>query len=240
MARETRVTEMIAPARPGDDECQSVIIRPLPKIVILWPLLMCALVCLLGMYLSPADARGWGRAFQTVLFLNLFIMAFDFNGVAAIALGAVAAVLVLAASLIEYQFYDYLPRLAGWLDRASPAANAWFYGLTAAGLLVIFAGVWLIYRHFNYWEVTHNELVHHVGVRDAVRSYPTQRLRMQKEIPDVFEFWLLGSGRLVLYPDGVPEAIVLENVRHINRVEAQIQALLQVIRVEDTTPVRAG
>ncbi len=231
MTKSTRITEMTPSER--DEPCQSVVIRPMPKVVLFWPTLLVALLCTMGMYLSPEFERGWGRTFLLVLFLNFLIMAFDFSPVAAIALTSVVSVLILTAVLTEYQVYDYLPVAANWLDHASPTANIWFYGLVAAGLIVTYASVWLVYRHFNYWEVTHNEIVHHVGVGDAVRRYPTQRLSTQKEITDVFELWLLRSGRLVLYADGVPEAIVLENVRNINDVEQRVQEMLQVIRVED-------
>lgn len=236
MAITTRVTHLDTAEEPAGDQCQNVVIRPLPKIVLFWPLLVCALLCTLGMYLSPEFARGWGRIFSTVFFLNVFVMAFDFTAVAAMALIFFVAVVGLLAALVEYQWYDYLPHVASWLDRASPEANTWFYGLTAVGLIVVFAGIWLVTSRFNYWEVTHNEIVHHIGVRDEVRRYSTEHLRMQKEITDVFELALLGSGRLVFYAAGMQEAIVLENVRRINQVEASIQELLQAIRVEDTTP----
>lgn len=239
MAIATRVTELTRPDEPPGDQCERVIIRPLPKIALFWPVLVCALLCTLGMYLSPEYARGWGRTFQTVFFLNVFVMAFDFTAVAAMALIMFVVAVGLLASLVEYRLYDYLPLLAGWLDEMSPRANIWFYALIATGLVIVFAGIWLVSSRFNYWEVTHNEIVHHVGVRDEVRRYSTEHLRMQKEITDVFELALLRSGRLVFYAAGMQEAIVLENVRGINGIELRIQELLQAIRVEDTTPETA-
>ncbi|MBA3643544.1 MAG: hypothetical protein H0W59_05695, partial [Chloroflexia bacterium] len=61
--------------------------------------------------------------------------------------------------------------------------------------------------------------------------YPAPGLELQKEITDVFEFLLFGSGRLVIQPTKGP-AIVLENVFRINDKERRIQALLDAINVE--------
>ena len=44
-------------------------------------------------------------------------------------------------------------------------------------------------------------------------------LKFDKEIPDVLEFAMLGSGRLVLHVPNVNKALVLENVIFINNKE---------------------
>ena len=52
-----------------------------------------------------------------------------------------------------------------------------------------------------------------------------------KVINDVFEFLLLGSGRIVLYPASEREPIVLENVLNVNKAENSIKKLLSALKV---------
>ena len=43
-----------------------------------------------------------------------------------------------------------------------------------------------------------NEILHHHGPLSDLERFPTMNLKFDKEIPDVLEYALLGSGRLVL------------------------------------------
>ena len=56
-------------------------------------------------------------------------------------------------------------------------------------------------------------------------------MRVRKEITDVFEYLLLGSGRLIIYPSGREQAIVLDNVPRINNVERLVEEMLDSVRV---------
>ena len=73
-----------------------------------------------------------------------------------------------------------------------------------------------------------------------MRRFPSPNLKMTKEITDVFEFVLLGAGKIVLYPAGERQSIVLDHVLGVNRSEKHIQDLLSALSVEITgTPFRA-
>jgi hypothetical protein len=85
---------------------------------------------------------------------------------------------------------------------------------------------------FDYWEVRPNELLHHHGVLSDLERFAAPNLRIDKEINDVFEYWLMRSGRLILHPSNERRAIVLENVLRINRKEQQITSMLGVLQVE--------
>ncbi len=67
-------------------------------------------------------------------------------------------------------------------------------------------------RFLDYWEILPNEILHHHGPLSDLERYPTMNLKFDKEIPDVLEWLLLGSGRLVLHVPNVSKAIVLDNV----------------------------
>jgi hypothetical protein len=68
-----------------------------------------------------------------------------------------------------------------------------------------------------------------------MRLRPCDRIRTggsAQEIADVFEFLLLGSGRMVLYPASEKQALVLEHVLRVNKVEKEVQNLLSSLSVE--------
>ncbi|OYW21990.1 MAG: hypothetical protein B7Z55_05150, partial [Planctomycetales bacterium 12-60-4] len=64
------------------------------------------------------------------------------------------------------------------------------------------------------------------------------------EIDDVFEYLLMGSGRLVLHPRSEPRAFVLENVPFISYKEARITKMLGALQVsfrsDDSSDVDHG
>src|SRR5262249_45333875 len=111
------------------------------------------------------------------------------------------------------------------------SASTPFYICLGSYLFLILAGVFINTR-WNYFEVRHNEIVHHTGFLGDIRRFPSPNLKMTKEITDVFEFLLLGSGRIILYPASEKEAIVLDNILNINRVERELKFLLSALQVE--------
>src|SRR5262249_20644074 len=111
-----------------------------------------------------------------------------------------------------------------------------FYAVIAVALAAIFVGVAVIHTWFDYWEVLSNELIHHHGVLGSIERLPAPGITLDKEITDVFEFFILGAGRLVITPGGPGRPIVLDNVLRIDRVEDRIKEVLGVTEVE----LRAG
>jgi hypothetical protein len=86
---------------------------------------------------------------------------------------------------------------------------------------IIFTTRWL-----DYWEFLPNEILHHHGPWSDLERFPTMNLKFDKEIPDIFEYFLFGSGRLIFHVPSQSKSIVLDNVLHINRKE---QALKQIM-----------
>jgi hypothetical protein len=60
---------------------------------------------------------------------------------------------------------------------------------------------------------------------------PTKSLRILKEIPDVFEFFILRAGSITLMP-GHGDVIPLRTVLNINKKQKQIDYLLSHISIE--------
>lgn len=228
------------------DKPNSVIIRPWPKIVFLYPTMLCAAVGWIVQLVtgSPAPAEGTtaaveigsraiGNTFLVVFFLNLLVFAFDFSRVKSITLIAIVAAILLGLGWAD-SIWEIGGGIRAVLGAIDVRMNAQFYGLTTAFLVIVFLCV-MVNTRFNYYEVNTREILHHHGYLGDITRMPTSNLRLNKEIYDLFEFLLLRSGRLIFYPSTSREAIVIDNVPHVNRVEERIKDLLAVmaVRVQD-------
>lgn len=211
-------------------EPQPVKIWTWPKIIFLYPTLAVALICAVGSLLFENQATVWGSFFLVAFFVNLLVMAFDFPRTSSLNLFLLVIAIILGAVLINQRF-TFIPQLQSLMTGFTPRANTQFYAIFAGSLAFVYLVVLLIDFRFDYWLVRPNEIIHRRGLLGNVSRYPAPGLELQKEITDVFEFLLFGSGRLVIQPTKGP-AIVLENVFRINDKERRIQALLDAINVE--------
>ncbi|MEZ6183520.1 MAG: hypothetical protein R3F62_00745 [Planctomycetota bacterium] len=220
-----------APKSAADDR---VTIRSPSKVIFLYPTLIAAVIAGLwtlftvGLGVPENDALaqhlGPGRLFWWTFSINMLVLAFDFTRGSFVALVLAFGLVTLGIVLVD-QDLGFVRPVQGWLSGIRLYATPTFYFMFAGTLLLVFAAVW-VYVRFDYWEITHNELLHHHGFLGDVERYPAPEMRMSKEITDVFEYVLLGSGRLVLHPRGSERATVLENVPFVRSKEKRIQAML--------------
>jgi hypothetical protein len=215
-----------AAARPSRHD--RIVLRSYPKVILLYPTWLMAIV---GGILSSWEnlAPHIGLWFIVVLTLNLVVLSFEFPRTSSFTL-LFLIVAVIFGSLWINQRWEFLPQLAELWRSLQPVANSQFYWLFAIALGIIYIFVFIDTR-FDYWEIMPNEIIHHLGVLGNVNRYPAPQLKMEKEITDVFEFFLLRSGRLLLHPSTERRAIVLDNVPNINRREKEIQQLLGALDV---------
>jgi hypothetical protein len=214
---------------------ESVIIRPWPKVVFLYPTFVAAAIFFLLSWLRIGDAEGQlgskvlGNTFMVVLVLNLLVFSFDFSRIKSITiLISVVTILLLVGWLDQsYDVTGFLGRVFGSIDIRM---NTAFYGFFAAGLGVLLAIVWINSR-FNYYEVNAREILHHHGYLGDIQRWSTEGLEMNKEIYDLAEYILMRSGRLIFHPATSKKAIVLDNVAQVNRIEKSINDLLSVVAV---------
>ena len=234
-------TPTATPSGKSDRDCKSVVIRSRPKVVFLYPTFLAALLAGIWTLAQmgqgvPLDAVSLtpGRIFWWVFVINLAAMAFDFTRGEFVALILFFGVITLSIFILDGKWHVVDPvrnALAHVQLRAHPHLYLLMAGAMAGTFLLVFLG-----GRFDYWEVTHNELLHHRGLLGDVERFPAPNLRMTKEITDLFEFCLLGSGRLVLHPQGAQRSIVLENVLFVNRLERQIQGMLAQLAVTIESP----
>jgi hypothetical protein len=170
-------------------------------------------------------------AFLVVLGLNLVVISFDFPRTTSLTIFFAVFSLVTALVLLFTFYPDWWPRFHHLITSLNPVANSTFYFLLAGILAALYLAV-LINVQFDYWEVRHNELLHHHGVWSNLERFAAPNLRIDKEISDVFEYLLLRSGRLVLHPSNERRAIVLDNVFFINRKEQELTRMLGALQVQ--------
>lgn len=245
------------PPRKREEAPDVIKIVSYPKIVFLYPTFIAAFVA--AVYLSIAGPPDWVPAaapaqaagqpdsvapevvrtrgasvttvFLIVLALNLVILAFDFPRTISLTLFFFVVAVVMALWLLFLKRPDLLPKLSTLLQRYQPLANATFFWTVALVLAVLFFLAWCTTR-FDYWEVGRNELLHHHGILSNLERFPAPNLRIDKEITDVFEYLLLGSGRLILHASSERRAIILDNVPFISRKEAALTRMLGALQVE--------
>lgn len=226
------------PSTPNDGREERVILVPLPKIVFLWPTLVVSLLA--GIYMCfkhPEGSEGpviAAVAFLSMLAMNLIVLSFDFPRTTSLTVFFVAVALFLGGALLVVYQPTLLPWVNAQLLKIRPLANATFYFVFFAMISLIYIGVAITVR-FDYWEVRGNELLHHHGFLSDLERFPAPALKIDKEIRDVFEYLLLGSGRLILHPSNEPRAIVLENIAWITKKEKAITRLLGTLQVRVRT-----
>jgi hypothetical protein len=233
--------------KPTASKSDHIIVRPLPKFVLMYPSFVVALIAAIMIQLrmgnvdtlptdaaqlqiALASARFWTLLFLATFFLNSLILTFDFGRMIAVAV----ALSIMVVLLLIHQFHLELP-LVSLLNSWQPVAYPSFYYGFVVMVAIIFAWIFLDTR-FNYWEITPNELLHHHGFLGDVERFPAPNMSIKKEISDVFEFLLLGSGTLIFFPAGRDRPVILENVMRINSVEDRIKSTLDAMRVKIDIP----
>ena len=208
-----------------------------PKIVLLYPTFFLALIAGIIAKMYPEESRiagmvGW--TFLWVFTLNIVVLAFDFPRTTSLTLFFLLVAGGLGISLLSTYNPELLPGFFAVLKQVNPHANSTFYFMFGGIFAIIYIFVFVLIR-FDYWELRSNELLHHHGFLSSLERFPASNLRITKEVDDVFEYMLLGSGRLVIQPTNVQRAFVLDNVPFISSKEARITRTLGALQVHVRT-----
>jgi len=205
-----------------------VYLRSYPKIIFFWPLEVVSIVMLLIQLFSgnPTPPIAWLGTFWLVVFsINMFIVAFDFSSMKFFVLILVIAVVALLVIFL-------VPDLFAGLPFGSFNAGLTFEFYLAVTLIMgIILGLVVLGAMFDYWKIERNEIYHKKGLFSSAERIPTKSLRIKKEIPDVFEFFILRAGSITLLP-GHGDVIHLPTVLNINKKQNQIDYLLSHISIE--------
>lgn len=218
----------------AESSVKPIYLVPYPKVIFMYPTFLGALVAGVFMLFTSGEesttSSSVASMFLILFGVNLVVLSFDFPRTTSLTLFFVVVAIILGLSLLFTFNVNLLPFISNILNSLVPYANATFYFIMAGFLFIIFLAVFVNIR-FDYWEVRPNELLHHHGILSNLERLPAPNLRLDKEINDLFEYMLLGTGRLILHPSNERRAIVLENVPFINRREAEITKMLGSLQV---------
>ncbi len=189
-------------------------------------------------FLTPQNLLA--MLFLGMFAFNLIVMALDFPRFTLVA--------VILGILFGLFFLLWLGAIFHW-DLMKPihalysgiyaVANKGFYLMVFLTLMLVFTVIYAT-RWLDYYEVMPNEILHHHGPLSDLERYPTMNLKFDKEIPDVLEWMMLGSGRLVLHVPNVAKALVLDNVLFITAKEEALKKVMSRLDVRITTDQEVG
>lgn len=199
-----------------------VIVRAYPKIIFFWPTWIISLVAAL---LVKADSPHLGTVWMCVFAFNLLVISFDFTELVSLLMLALIAVIVFAGL-----YFDFLGAFGDFFQDLRAHANASFYWSMFGLFSVIYLCV-LVRTRLNYWEFRHNEVIHRKGLFADLKRYSTEDLRWFKEIPDVLERLMCGSGRMILTTPRESHPIVIEHVIGIGTIDDRVADILGTKRV---------
>jgi hypothetical protein len=206
-------------------QVNEVVLRSYPKIIFFWPLLLTSFILWLLQFIAPTPLAWYGNFWFIMFFINLFITAFDFSSTKFFLLVLVAVVVILLIVFLV------IPNTAlPTLPEFNPMLTAEFYFLMTI-ILGFILGIVVLSAQFDYWKIERNEIYHKAGLFTSAERIPTKSLRIKKEIPDVFEFFILRAGSIVLSP-GHGDVIPLTTVLNVNKKQDQIDYLLSHISTE--------
>ncbi len=201
-------------------EMPRVIVRSYPKVIFFWLTWLMSLVAgVIG------GGQHLGTVWMCVFAFNLLVISFDFNEVVSVMLLA-----IVAAILIAGLHWGFLGFVGDWFRDLQLAMSRSFY-FTMFGLFTIFFAVVFVKTRFDYWEFRYNEVIHRRGMFADIKRYSTEDLRWFKEIPDVLERILAGSGRMILTTPRESAPIVIEHVLRIGSIDEQVADILGTKRV---------
>ena len=228
-------------SRPID----KIVIHPFPKVVLLWPVMVTSLLFyflggggeMIGTPDEPLINRsalgGW---WMVLFFFNLLVHTFDFGRN-----NFIATVALIGAGLLGLWVWDLQSdadvygSIYDFFARQELNMHPNFYAMMAAVLAILMLLAFVSTR-FNYWVLAPNRLTHKHGILGDERHYATINMQVEKELPDVFEYLLFGSGRLIFKPGmGADQSkpLVVDNVFRVNRLERKVREFLGVIKVDE-------
>lgn len=217
-----------------------IMLVPYPKFVFMYPTLIvsifAAVILTFGGFTSVAPATEALPVVMTGLFLvvmmaNMFVIVFDFPRATSLTLVFIVTSVLLGLWMLVLAKPDFFPSIKDLVSTVRPVANSTFFTCISVGMILMYGAIFISVK-FNYWELRKNELLHHHGILSDLKRYPAPNLRVDKEINDVFEFMLLGAGRLILHPSTEKRAIVLDNILFVSDKERELTKMLGSIKVQ--------
>lgn len=204
-----------------------IFLRTYPKVIFFYPLLVISLILWLIQSIMGTPNSVLGYIWFIVFFVNIFVIAFDFSSTKFFVL--ILAIVIVILVVVFLVLPNFALELTGiQIEIALPYE---FYMLMTL-IIAFILGIIIISTRFEYYKIERNEIIHKKGIFSSAERFPVKSLRFKKEIPDVFEFFMLRAGRFTIMPGKADEVMILPTVLNINKKEEQLDWLLSHVSVE--------
>ena len=208
-----------------------IYLRSYPKVIFFWPLLITSLVLMILQIVAAdvdwIDPTILGYTWFIVFFVNIFVTAFDFSSTKFFVL--ILAIVIFVLIVVFLVLPNFTLQFTNiQLDLALP----WEFYMVMTLILAFILGIVIISTRFEYYKIERNEIIHKTGIFSSAERFPVKSLRFKKEIPDVFEFFMLRAGKITIMPGKADEVMILPTVLNINKREEQLDWLLSHVSVE--------
>ncbi len=215
------------PIKPKEQVKERVFLRNYSKIVFFYPLLFVSLILWLFELINGTEIPWFGFLWTVLFFCNVFIISFDVNSTKFFVL--ILAIIILLLVIIFLVLPNIqLPSPTVFETHITMSTEFYLAMTIIFAIVILFA---FIAARFDYWKLERNEIYHKRGIFVSAERYPTKSLRINKEIPDIFEFLLLRAGSITLIFEKTDVAH-LNTVPNVNKKSRQIDTLLSDMRVE--------
>lgn len=214
-----------------------IILRNYDKGIFFYPLLIYTFIAWIIEFIYENDHPGAvPRSSLAILwlfffFLNIIVVIFDINTMKLLAIIVTIAIIVLVLVILSVaRVLNFASLESVVLPYIQPRLNAQFYLYTTIIFVLILIFV-LISSRFKYVRIEQNEIILK-GILGNEKRFPTGTMQYRTRIVDVFEWLTLRAGTLTLI-FGKDETITLPTVPRIEKVEKELQNLLNYIKVKN-------
>ncbi len=213
-----------------DKDRNRVYIAPFPKIVFMWPTILCLLTCAIVQMIQDVEISytlGW--VFISVFSVNWLIIAQDFPRLKFVILCLVILLLLLLVWVVDLKSVTLLEDVQNFLKSLNP-------GLTDHAYIIMFVILTALFFWgmssplVDHWRFENNEFIHFVRPFGRDQSIPRMGHSVTMEISDVFEFLLCGAASIVIRK-GNEVVARIENVPFAPRKMKVIDKIIGELKV---------
>ena len=165
---------------------------------------------------------------KTIFFYPLFFTAFDFGSTKFFILILAIVIIVLLVIFLVLPRIEISNLITPTEFNIEMTSNFYMVTTFILGTILLFI---IIVARFDYWKIEQNELYHVKGIFTQDERYPVANLRIKKEIPDVFEYFILKAGSMTI-DTGKGEEFHLRTVVNVEDKIDKLNRLLSRTQVE--------
>jgi len=210
-------------------EKDQVILRNFPKAIFFTPLFLVSVIFwIVQSFLT--DLNPWlGIIWVIIFFSNFTVTALDFPSYRVLILVLGIAIIVLLAL-----FLGLIPTLKqlGIIGQNFRIGLPVEFYMIMTIILGLILGLVMLSTRFDYYRIERNEVIHKTGFfTTSLERYPVRGLRVKKEIPDLFEYFLFKAGTITLIFAKNDKIIHLNTVLNVKKKAERIDFLLSSLHV---------